>query len=100
MLHWLKRPDPQPDLHDHPNDFISIVIRGCYQEEVPKGDGSLARKVREIRFLNLVRAENRHRIVNVATPTITLVLANKVKREWGFWVDGEFVPWRKYEWRK
>jgi len=36
MLHWILRADPQPDLHDHPNAFMAIVIRGGYEEEIPK----------------------------------------------------------------
>ncbi|WP_206018302.1 hypothetical protein [Roseovarius nitratireducens] len=97
MLHWLRLPDPQPDLHDHPNDFLSLLLWGNYCEEVPASDQIDSRNVRRVRFFNIVHAEDRHRIVKVSDPTITLVIANKVRRDWGFWVNGEFVPWRDYE---
>ncbi len=94
MLHWLRRPDPQPDLHDHPNDFISIVIRGGYTE---LRDGPLGHRNKvKITFLNTIRAEDRHKIVEVERNTTTLVFANAVRREWGFWRDDEFISWRKY----
>lgn len=97
MLHWLRLPDPQPDLHDHPNDFLSLLVWGSYREEVPTSDQPENLEVRKVRFFNIVRAEDRHRLVEVSNPTITLVVANKVRRDWGFWVDGEFVPWRTYD---
>jgi len=96
MIHWINLPDPQPDLHDHPNDFISLVVRGGYVEEIPDPKDVGAILIRRIRYINFVQAKNRHRILDVKKPTVTLVLANRVKRNWGFWVDGEFVPWREY----
>ena len=97
MLHWLRLPDPQPDLHDHPNDFLSLLVWGSYREEVPKSDQPDYLEVRKVRFFNIVQAEDRHRLVEVSNPTITLVVAKKVRRDWGFWVDGAFVHWRAYD---
>lgn len=94
MVHWLLRADPQPDLHDHPNDFISVVLRGGYIEE-REGIGGL-RRLKEVGFWNLVRAEDRHRIRSVRKGTITLVFANKVHRDWGFWRAEKFIGWREY----
>jgi hypothetical protein len=97
MLHWLLIPDPQPDMHDHPNDFLSLLLWGSYDEETPDSDRPHGRKIRTVKFYNFVQAEDRHRIVRVSKPTITLVFANRVRRNWGFWVDEEFVPWRAYD---
>lgn len=98
MLHWILTPDPHPDPHDHPVDFLSITIRGGYTEWTPAGYVSS-----RIRFR---RATDVHRIVAVEPGTVTLVLAGPVVREWGFWVQavfvdrrmrhGLFVPWRVY----
>lgn len=32
MLNWISRPDPHPDLHDHPVNFVSFILRGWYKE--------------------------------------------------------------------
>lgn len=95
MLHWINLPDPQVHLHDHPNDFISLVLRGYYEEEIPIG-GSSELEVRRRKWINFVKAEQKHRIVKVSNNTITLVFANRVRREWGFWVGGRLVSWRDY----
>lgn len=95
MLHWLRLPDPQPDLHDHPNDFVSIVLSGGYEEIRRSKRGSL--RTRHIRSFNIVRAEDQHKIISVRERTLTLVLANKVRRQWGFWKDGKFIEWREYK---
>jgi hypothetical protein len=88
MLHWILTPDPHPDPHDHPVDFLSITLRGGYTEWTPKGYRSA-----RVRFR---RATDVHRIVAVKPGTVTLVLAGPVVREWGFWARGLFVPWRFY----
>jgi hypothetical protein len=31
-LHWLNHPDPEPYLHDHPVTFLSVILRGWYEE--------------------------------------------------------------------
>jgi hypothetical protein len=94
MLHWLRRADPQPDLHDHPNDFISLVLRGGYSEERETRRGYSSS--RDIRFFNIMKAEDRHKILSVKKSTITLVFANKVRRNWGFWRNDRFIDWRRY----
>ena len=94
MLHWLLKADPQPDLHDHPNDFVSLVLRGGYTEERQNPRGGISN--RRIRFYNILKAESRHRIVAVKRQTVTLVFANRVRRTWGFWRDGKFIEWREY----
>jgi hypothetical protein len=104
MLHWIYRPDPQPDLHDHPVDFVSIVLRGGYDEWRPRpaedfscvgfmGPLGLYRK----RRFSYVRATGRHRISHVRPGTLTLCFAGPVRRQWGFWTVNGWVPWREYE---
>jgi hypothetical protein len=65
MLHWIQRPDPQPDLHDHPNAFVSVVVRGWYEEETPAPHSENGRLRRRIRFWNFKRPTDRHRIVSL-----------------------------------
>jgi hypothetical protein len=99
MLHWIARPDPQPDLHDHPVSFVSILLSGSYVEEIPNGNGG--RRAVDVRWWNLKRATDCHRIVSVAGRVLTLVFAGPAVREWGFHTRDGWVPWREYEarWR-
>lgn len=102
MLHWIQRPDPQPDLHDHPVGFLSVPLRGWYAEEVPAHHfgqpcdvcGWFVEGRRPWRFK---RATDRHRIVDVSEGgCLTLVFAGPVVRGWGFHTANGWVPWREY----
>jgi hypothetical protein len=90
MLHWIRRPDPQPHLHDHPVSFASILLRGGYEEATTSGPRRKSR-------VSLKRAVDRHRITSVEPGTLTLVLAGPVVRAWGHWVNDEWIPWRTYQ---
>jgi len=88
MLNWIKSADPHPDPHDHPVNFLSIVLRGGYVEWRPQGLRD--RKVR------LYRAKDIHRIVHAEPGTLTLCIAGEKVRDWGFHTSEGFVPWREY----
>jgi hypothetical protein len=100
MLHWLT-PDPQPDLHDHPVSFLSLLVRGWYDEIIPyTRTGYHCRHAQfRRRWFNFKRATDRHRIVATSSPCVTLVIAGPVVRSWGFWTSNGWVPWREYEHR-
>ena len=94
MLHWIKRPDPQPDLHDHPVTFLSIPLRGLYGELICR-DGRY--DSREIRWWNFVRAGDCHKIMYVSDNLLTLVFAAPKSREWGFHTAAGWVSWKDYK---
>lgn len=89
MLHWIRSPDLQPDMHDHPVSFLSIVLRGGYSEITPT-------HANLIEWWNFKRATDAHRIVAVHPGTITLVFAGPKTREWGFHAPSGWVSWKEY----
>lgn len=105
MFHRIYRPDKQRDLHDHPWNFVSFVLRGSYVEDVPVTDedensDANGNKPRLVRWFNWKRAEDRHSIRSVSrSPIWTLVFTGRKRRKWGFWVDGgtRWVLWSEYE---
>lgn len=99
MLHWIRRADPDPDMHDHPVAFASLVLRGGYVELVPRAIGEdPGGAQRTVRRFNLKNADDPHRIVDVnPRGTLTLVLAGPVTRSWGYHTEGGWVPWREYQ---
>ena len=92
MLHWIPRPDPQPDRHDHPVSFVSWVTRGAYAEWTPGRDRTWHRW-----SIHAMRATDMHRIIWTRPDTLTLVLAGPVVRPWGFHTSKGWVPWREYK---
>lgn len=114
-LHNIRQADQDHDLHDHPWDFVSIILRGGYIEEVPKnrldraGQGGTEYITYEPGDVNMVSAEDSHRIDLVFDRKLdpldpgedgvwTLVFSGNYKRGWGFWsrYSGQFIPWREY----
>ena len=88
MLHWINGPDPAPDPHDHPVDFVSLTVRGGYKE---KTSGGLNR--RRLRFR---RATDVHRIVECDPRTVTLVLCGPNRNRWGYFTAAGWIDWKIY----
>lgn len=103
MFHRIHRPDNQRDLHNHPWAFLSIVLRGWYNEEVPCECGLISgnhTKQRTVRWINFKGLSGRHRIAYCSRkPIWTLVFTGPKCQTWGFFVDDgtRFVKWTEYE---
>lgn len=109
-LHKIATPDKDRDLHDHPWPFVSMVLRGGYDEVMdtaahyfPMMNHALGRQelLRTVRrgWLSIAfrRATDAHRIVRLhRTPTWTLVLTGPRRRSWGFYTEQGFVDWKEY----
>lgn len=78
FLHHILRSDEDEELHDHPWNFVSIVLWKGYLEILPKA-------ARIIRAGSVVRhrAEDAHRLI-LDAPAWTLVFVTGKKRMWGF----------------
>lgn len=91
MVHWIHKPDPEPDLHDHPVTFLSLIVRGGYTEELSRG------LVRRRRF-NFIRARTHvHAIRHVEPKTITFCFVGPKVREWGYHTPAGWVHWKTYK---
>lgn len=95
-LHWIRKPDLEPWLHDHPVSFLSIVLRGRYAELRARGDGDIG--VQLVERWNYIRAtpRDRHRIVFCRANTLTLCFMGPKRREWGFHMPTGWVGWKDY----
>jgi hypothetical protein len=90
-FHHLLMSDPQPDMHDHPWDFTSVLITGGYREHTLHG-------VVEHRAPAVVHrgATEAHRLELLDGPTWTLVATGPTRRRWGFHTTGGWVHWSRY----
>ena len=95
MVHWFNKPDQEPDPHDHPVNFLSLVLRGGYQEEITPQLG-FGKFVRWVRWWNWITPKRIHRIVHVKPGTMTLCFYGPRRHDWGFHTSNGFVPWRNY----
>jgi len=99
VVHNFVRDDP-PDLHDHAWWNVSIVLRGLLVETTlaPTPWGGEAYTSRYLRagdvVLRKAGALHRLRVVNTAW---TLFITGPGRRQWGYDVDGKWVPWQQYD---
>lgn len=97
-LHHIVRSDRDRCLHDHPRDFLIIVLWGGYWEHLPEG----RKKWRGPGSVRRMPAETRHRVQLRARrdgseiPAWTLCVVGKKTRDWGFWQRDRWVPWRTF----
>ena len=90
-LHHFVGDDWSLDLHDHPKRFISIGVWGWYFEDTPDG----TRKYRAP-WIRSFPATHIHRLRVPSKNTWTIVIVLRAVREWGFWHEGRFIPWKQY----
>ena len=79
--------------HDHPRSFVTLVLRGGYDDVQPDGttDHVYAPAIR-------YRPATHAHITKVSPKgATTLVVMGPLRREWGFWRDGAWYPWRQFE---
>jgi hypothetical protein len=100
-IHWIFEPDADRDPHDHPRPFISVILRGCYAEDIypyaKDRNFSTRRRVWKRWSVHRMRIGMAHKIVLIQPDTISLLLVGrKGKRDWGFYTAAGFVPQREY----
>lgn len=105
-LHHIRRPDQDHDLHDHPWNAHTFILRGSYVEVRPPDIDEQHVRV----WINGPSRHHRvagdtvalkfgeyHRIVEVSDGGVwTLFVTGKYRGTWGFLVNGTKVPWRQY----
>ena len=92
-----------PVMHDHPWNFVSIVLRGGYAEYRPGHTDPCNRwftvddrTVRRAGSVAFRRAEQLHHVQLIRQPTWTLIIHGPKRKEWGFIVNGKWVHWLEY----
>ena len=101
-LHHIVQPDQDPDPHDHPWPFATVVLRGGYVEEFhsfPYVFGSRQPKNQVWRRWSCHRmgTETAHRITRLLGDTWTLVFVGRRRGTWGFWRGDAWLSWDEYE---
>lgn len=91
-LHHFVGDDWSRDMHDHPKRFISLGLNGRYIEETPGHSRTFTAP-----WLRSFSANHIHRIrLYEGEQCWTCCIVLKHVRQWGFWRDGIWIPWRDY----
>lgn len=96
-VHHILREDEGRDMHDHPWNARTFILRGWYFEDREGSEGRVLRSWRIPGDTAKLRFGEFHRITAVSRGGVwTLFITWRYRGEWGFKVDGHKVPWRKY----
>jgi hypothetical protein len=106
-LHHICRPDHDRDLHNHPFDYRTFILHGCYAEEYEEPAGGLTQTwpptlVPGYRWVHrggtaTGSATKYHRIDVMPKDGVwTLFCMSRNTNAWGFKVDGQHVQSRTY----
>lgn len=105
-IHWIRRPDQDKHMHDHPWNARTIILRGGYVEErhcdsLTLTDGSACKVskafTRRAGDTAKIGYGMYHRITHLqAGGAWTLFISGPYQGTWGFLVDGVKVHWCKY----
>ena len=109
-LHKICRPDDDPDPHNHPWSFITLILSGGYWDEswvIGGGTGLFWRKKQPLKYcapggFYSRKAEHIHRVRLIKKDdgsyrhAWTLVFRGRIRRKWEFITETGPVYWRKY----
>ncbi len=97
-LHHFLGDDWAIDPHDHPKRFISIGLKGWYDEEVYDDRGQMVDICRfEAPWIRTFPPQHVHRIcASECGDTWTILLVLWKVREWGFIRSGQWFHWKEY----
>lgn len=98
-VHCFAGPDFGRHLHDHRSGSLSLILEGRYVEAwgTPRMMRSGARQVSEHRKGDIVYRPARHaHMVTETYGAMTIFITGPTTRDWGFWVDGKWIPHAKY----
>lgn len=92
-LHAIYKADEDAHLHNHPWNFINIVLKGSYTERLPN-----SKLVPKFPVMICKRTRDQfHKIEDVHTPVVyTLNFMWGKYKEWGYSVNGKFVDRETY----
>lgn len=95
-LHKILRADSDPSPHDHPWNFVSIILKGGYLEFRQRLDwlpGAFESRWYLPKQINVVRDGDYHVILELSDnkPVWSLLFVGRRKKSWGFLVDGVWV---------
>lgn len=110
-LHHILLPDTDRDPHDHPWPFVSIILRGGYDEVwSPEADEfrrvfkhlwtwSAAQRPKRVRRISHHRSTDLHQITRFHRPggAWTLFITGPERRVWGFQTSDGWMDYKRYE---
>jgi hypothetical protein len=94
LHHWVKG-DPEEYQHKHPWSFLTLVLRGGY-DDVGEGRPTDYVRAPAVRYRG---KEWRHAVINCQPGTWTIVVTGRVVDKWRFWIGKREVGTQEWNGR-
>lgn len=94
-LHYIYKADEDKHDHDHPWNFLSIILEGWYIDTA----NGLCHKTRKFGSIKYNKAEYHHKLHNLGgkkNRCVTLVFAGPRKRDWGYVTKSGWIENSEY----
>lgn len=101
-VHHILQSDMDSDMHDHPWDFSSLILKGSYIEQArlsPEFDAIYMNKYYSGEVIKH-KAEDAHKLILVSKSVWTLVVTSGTPREWGYQTCQGWIDHKEYRQRK
>lgn len=97
-IHQIARSDMDLDPHDHPWNFTSVILEGCYQEDSWYPPAFDKRHIRTYYSGDVIehRAEDAHKLTLVSREVWTLVFTSGRDRYWGYRTPIGWIGHKEY----
>lgn len=102
-IHHILKSDEDRDLHDHPWNFSSLILKGSYAEMWKKSPLFKVNRNQVYYPGDIVKhaAEDAHKITLMSKDVWTLVLVSGPRRPWGYRLkDGTWLSHQAYRYMK
>lgn len=98
FIHRILESDGDKDLHDHPFDFKSLVLKGSYKEYYAIGPqwGLVKERVFKPLRINSHAHDDAHKIEVIKGPVWTLFFTNGRLHEWGYQTNLGWIENSRY----
>lgn len=97
-IHQICRSDEDLDPHDHPWDYQSVILEGCYLEDSRLAPNFKAQPVQKYYSGDVIKhkAADVHKITLVSKEVWTLVFTSGREREWGYLTPVGWIGHKEY----
>lgn len=92
-VHHILRGDNERHFHDHPMDFVSLILRGGYVEFTPNNPPRICRPGAIVSH----KAEDLHFLKLRGQSAWTFLITGQYRREWGFQTEDGWIPADAYD---
>lgn len=94
FLHQIMRSDDDRDPHDHPWNYLTVMLAGGYEERVyfPHTTRGYVNRMTPGRWAYYAAEHTHQLVVGPGKMVWTLVFAGRERRAWGFWIFNPYNP--------